>query len=147
MSIWHAAYTTIAINVLWDYSCGISTNFFVQISGVTPMQASRLRAVREAAGLTQQDVADRCGISLRQYHRYEMGTSQPSAEHLAAMSKTLGVTSDYLLALTDDQHGAVDEQLVTPLEFQLLAALRENRTADVLHAVARLSESYQRGNA
>ena len=36
---------------------------------------AKLKAARRAAGMTQQQLADRLGISLRQYQRMETGTS------------------------------------------------------------------------
>ena len=42
----------------------------------------RLRARRRLLGLTQQEVAARCGVSFQQVHKYETATSRMSAAML-----------------------------------------------------------------
>ncbi len=54
--------------------------------------ASRLKAVRKDAGLTQQTVADRIGISLRNYAAYEGGEKSPELSRLPSVAKALGVS-------------------------------------------------------
>lgn len=61
----------------------------------------RLRAARTAAGLTQQEVADQLGATLRTYQRYEAGDTEPALYDLVGLSVILGVTSDSLLGLSD----------------------------------------------
>ena len=53
-------------------------------------------------GLTQQAAADLFGISLRGYCRWEKGEREPSFSDLADISRALGVTTDYLLGLSDE---------------------------------------------
>jgi len=42
-----------------------------------PFSAARLRAWRERAGLTQQGLADKCGLSRSQISRWETGEAKP----------------------------------------------------------------------
>ena len=67
-----------------------------------PGFADRLRETRKAKGMTQQAVADDLGILLRSYQRYERGESEPSLYALVSLSVTLGVSSDWLLGLSDE---------------------------------------------
>lgn len=72
-----------------------------------PMKLSgaRLKALREAAGLSQLELSEKIGVSLRQVGRYEQNEAEPVAHTLAAMAKTLHCSSDYLLDLTDKTTG------------------------------------------
>lgn len=66
----------------------------------------RLKQARRAAGLTQQFVADSLGILLRSYQRYERGESEPSLFYLVSLAVVIGVSTDYLLGLTDERRGS-----------------------------------------
>ena len=59
--------------------------------------AKRLTRIRKEKGLTQQALADAIGLHVTQVKRYEAGSSQPSAEALKKIAKTLRVTTDSLL--------------------------------------------------
>lgn len=55
---------------------------------MTPEQEARCaeaRAIREKLGLTQQQMADRLGLTVRSISRYETGASPPPARVLRAM--------------------------------------------------------------
>ena len=62
---------------------------------------TRIRDLREDHDLTQQQVADRIGITQRKYSYIETETQPLTAEILAALSKLYGVSTDYILKLTD----------------------------------------------
>ncbi len=57
----------------------------------------RLRQLREEKGVTQQTVADGCGIDRALYARYENGTRKPPSEKLVFLADYFGVSIDYLL--------------------------------------------------
>lgn len=59
----------------------------------------RIKQAREQAGLTQEKLAERIGVSRTAISRFELGEIEPSVRNLAALAKELGVTSDYLLGL------------------------------------------------
>ncbi len=52
---------------------------------------ANLKKARRAAGLTQQNVADRLGIGLRQYQRIEAGDSSGDYPHWDALEDLLGI--------------------------------------------------------
>ena len=56
-----------------------------------------LRAARMKKGLTQQELADRIGIALQSYQRYEQGNREPSLKTLSTLADLLDVSADYLL--------------------------------------------------
>lgn len=57
----------------------------------------RLREVRMNRGYTQQNMADKLGISLNAYQKYEQAERSPSLECLVAMADIFDVSLDYLL--------------------------------------------------
>jgi transcriptional regulator with XRE-family HTH domain len=54
-----------------------------------PFSGVRLRHWRERAGLTQQALADRCGLSRFQISRWETGDAKPEAGSLNPLVKGL----------------------------------------------------------
>lgn len=81
----------------------------------------RLRAARESRGLGQREFARICGLSANQMNRYENGLSDPSTRILITIANELGVTTDYLLGLTDVPGGYAVDSLHKD-ERELLAA-------------------------
>lgn len=57
----------------------------------------RLRATRISKKITQQEMADAVGITLRSYQRYEGGTIEPPYASLIAVADFLDVPVDFLL--------------------------------------------------
>ena len=62
----------------------------------------RLKLARVAKGITQPNAAKILGLTLRAYQRYEANEREPSLENLAILAKHFGVSSDYLLGLSDE---------------------------------------------
>ena len=62
-----------------------------------PAFGARLHALREAAGLTQAQVADKLGISARAYAFWEREPVSLRAEQIATLADVLGVTADELV--------------------------------------------------
>ena len=57
----------------------------------------RMRVLREDAGLTQGDVADKIGVSRPMVNRIEQGTKVPSLFVAILIADTLNTTVDYLV--------------------------------------------------
>lgn len=57
----------------------------------------RIREVREAAGITQQEMADRLCIAAATMSRFESGAITPKTATLVAMGKALGVSPSVFL--------------------------------------------------
>ncbi len=68
----------------------------------------RLRSLRKAKGLTQQQVADRVWVTKAMISSYELSTRAPSYEVLIKLSKLYGVTTDYLLGIEQNRSISVD---------------------------------------
>ncbi len=68
--------------------------------GVDAMR-NRIRDLREDHDLTQQKVADALGITQRKYSYVETGTQPLTDELLVKLAQFYGVSTDYILCLTD----------------------------------------------
>lgn len=53
--------------------------------------------LRKLNGLSQEDLADKLGVSRQAISRWEIGTAKPDANNILQISKLFGVTTDYLL--------------------------------------------------
>ena len=63
-----------------------------------------LREQREAAGLTQEVLAERADTSVRFISFLETGRRQPSLSAIAALSHGLGITMTDLIAATERRY-------------------------------------------
>lgn len=61
----------------------------------------RLRDLREDHDKTQQDIANILGTSQTMYARYERGANELPIHHLITLCQYYGVSSDYILGLSD----------------------------------------------
>lgn len=62
---------------------------------------NRIRDLREDHDMTQQQVADKIGITQRKYSYIETGTQPLTDEILVALSKLYNVSIDYILKQTE----------------------------------------------
>ena len=62
----------------------------------------RIKELRKAQGLTQVQLAEKCGFTQGAITDWEMGKKQPSAEAIIALCKALDISADYLLGLSDN---------------------------------------------
>lgn len=61
-----------------------------------------LKKARENAGLTQQAMAEKLGVSVRQYQRMESGDSNGAFHHWDALEDLLGVHQRILREIKDN---------------------------------------------
>ena len=67
--------------------------------------AQRLKATREARGITATDLADALGINKATIYRYELAEFQSIKQtRLQAIADYLNVNPDYLIGATDNKH-------------------------------------------
>lgn len=64
--------------------------------------ADRIRYLRDKHGMTQTDLARKLGISRSAVNLWEMSISMPSLSNIVEMTKIFQVTTDYLLALSEN---------------------------------------------
>ena len=92
----------------------------------------RVRKQRQLIGLTQQELAERIGVSTSFVGHVERGTRKASLETLVALSNALGVGVDYLLAGSlqsspdeDNPSGAMDPNRRLVIR-EILSTLQEH---------------------
>ena len=59
--------------------------------------AEKIRDQRLALDLTQQELADRAGITNRTISNYETGAAKPRGIQLRRLCEVLGITEEYLM--------------------------------------------------
>lgn len=64
---------------------------------------TRLKLLRKQAGMTQQQVADRIGVTKSVISFYELKERCPSPDVLVKYAKIFHVTTDYLLGVEREQ--------------------------------------------
>ena len=65
------------------------------------MKRNRLKDIRIQMGLTQQEVAEKIGVTRTSYTHYENGERWPTNETLSALADFFDVSVDYILGRTD----------------------------------------------
>ena len=92
------------------------------------MTADRIRALREARGWTQAELARRLNITRNGVNSWEQGLSMPSPACLVDLAKLFSVSTDYLLGVERleavNVTGLKEEDIA--LLAQLADRLREN---------------------
>ena len=62
----------------------------------------RIKALREALGLSQSAVAAKVSCTMQAVSKWERGESLPSLSRLGCLARVLGTTTDYLIGLSKD---------------------------------------------
>ena len=65
------------------------------------MLAERIKTLREQAGMSQEKLAKRLGITRSSVNAWEMGISTPSTQYIAERAGLFRVSADYLLGLSE----------------------------------------------
>ena len=73
----------------------ISTKY-VQCQYITVLIGENLKSLRKSLGLTQQQLADKLGISRVNYTRYETNASSPDFQTLVAIADFYDVSLDVI---------------------------------------------------
>ena len=78
----------------------------------------KLKMARIRAGLTQEELAEKVGISRGSIARYELGEMEPKLENLISLSEILDISTDYLLGLS-----RINQQIAARLSDEAICAL------------------------
>lgn len=74
-----------------------------------PTIGERMRELRESAGVTQTEIAKRCGSNQTTIAKMENGVTRPSVEVLVRWADFFDVSLDYLCCRTDKPQGMMYE--------------------------------------
>ena len=75
------------------------------------MKNLRLRALREEKGYTQQEFADKLGVTQQSYARWESGTSEPRIEILIKIADFYNISLDLLCNRPRENEGLSIEKI------------------------------------
>ena len=98
----------------------------------------RIAQARKAAGLSQEQLGEKLGVSGQAVSEWESGAVSPDAAALAAMCRELGVSADWLL-LGEEPDGAPLTGEDRPDRYTLLLPVPEGQPYTANKAVSRLS--------
>jgi transcriptional regulator with XRE-family HTH domain len=101
------------------------------------VRGERLREARLQKGLSMERLAEQLNLGTRQIHRYESGITKPSSDTVAALALLLGVSSDFLLGLTDDPRPCHHEDELSAQERKFISAWRRGRYLEALREIVR----------
>lgn len=65
------------------------------------MIADKIKALREAKGFTQSDLAKQLGITRSSVNAWEQGISVPSTQYVVELSRVFNISTDYLLGVEE----------------------------------------------
>ena len=85
------------------------------------MIADRIRELREAANITQAELARQLGITRNGVNSWEQGFSTPSPASIVELALFFHVTTDYILGL--EGHSAINVDGLSDRDVALLAEL------------------------
>ncbi|HEY7061705.1 MAG TPA: helix-turn-helix transcriptional regulator [Chloroflexota bacterium] len=92
------------------------------------VMGTRFRALRERAGLTQAQVANRLGVSEGAYRAYEAGRNEPSFTAIPALAEALGVQpADLFPSPACQEAASLEHELVQNVADFLRGQLRRYR--------------------
>ena len=95
--------------------------------------SENIRKYRKEAGLTQEQLAERFGVSFQAVSRWENGTTYPDIELLPAIAEFFGVGIDELMGATKEDRKEASEDYY----------LRLNRTVDPKERLSLLHEIHR----
>jgi transcriptional regulator with XRE-family HTH domain len=75
---------------------------------VTTAKARKFQELREARGLSVDDVSDRMGVDVATIRRWEAGEDEPDEAALNQLAGALGVSQDELRHEADARHHGHD---------------------------------------
>lgn len=89
--------------------------------------SERIKFLRQNANLTQNQLADRIGVSKSLISAYELGNRLPSYDNLIKIATIFKVSTDYLLGVENknylDMSGLTDSQKI--ILYQLVRSIRK----------------------
>ncbi|WP_046178824.1 helix-turn-helix domain-containing protein [Domibacillus tundrae] len=77
----------------------------------------RLKSLRTARNLSQQEVADRLSINRSTYARYELSKTQPDFETLEQLAAFYDVTTDYIIKGNTNDNSSLAKDKKEMMEF------------------------------
>ncbi len=103
------------------------------------LRGDRLRELRMRRGYTQEALAERLDLGIRQIHRYEKHLSDPAGNIVAKIARELNTSADYLLGLTDNPLPVIQSSDISSEEIQLIQAVRQGQYDQAMQLLDEIS--------
>lgn len=87
------------------------------------MTADRIKALREARGWTQAELARKLNMTRNGINSWEQGFSMPSPQSLVDLARLFSISTDYLLGI--EKHNTVNVTGLSEKDVALLSQLAE----------------------
>lgn len=92
----------------------------------------RIKTLREARGISQQRLAAELDVTQAMISKYELDISEPDIRTIRRLSEFFGVSSDYLLEITDDKinvssFGLTDSEKDVLFRFKRLDGIQKEK--------------------
>ncbi len=87
------------------------------------MIADKIKALREAKGITQSELAKSLSVTRAGVNNWEQGLSVPAPSSIVEIAKHFGVSTDYLLGI--DHNAVLNVSGLDDKDVALLAELAE----------------------
>lgn len=97
--------------------------------------------IREKSGLTQQQLADKLGISRSAVGMYEKGEREPNIETLKHIADTFNVDMNYLLGKSPSTEVIPDTYYFNPETSKIAQEIYDNKELSLLFDAARDANS------
>jgi transcriptional regulator with XRE-family HTH domain len=98
---------------------------------------NRFKHIREKSGLTQQQLADKLGISRSAVGMYEKGEREPNFETLELIADTFNVDMNYLLGKKPSTEVMPDTYYFNPKTSKIAQEIYDNKELSLLFDAAR----------
>lgn len=99
---------------------------------------SRIRSARQAAGLSQTQLAEQCNLSISFLGHIERGTRKMSLETLVVLCEALNLSCDYLLQDELPYSDAVINHIIASVKKQ--GPYQYDRYLTIIKALAEISD-------
>lgn len=117
---------------------------------------TRIKECLERIGQTQKWLAVTMGVKQPSVHDWITGKNKPSTENLKRLSELFGVSSDYLLGISDELNSntdsgpdvslAIRERYRRDPSYRLLFDAADNATPEHLRAAAAVLKALEEGS-
>jgi transcriptional regulator with XRE-family HTH domain len=100
------------------------------------MFGSRLKMARERAGFNQTELGRLIGVEQQQINRWESGKNMPNIDAVSALARTLNVSTDFLLGLSETLTGHLEyDDELKPAERRALTYWRRGDIVGAIKAI------------
>ena len=94
------------------------------------MELNRIKELRTAAGMKQEDLARRLKVSRQSISNYENSIRQLDLETIEKLCRIFGCTADYLLGLSSRRSPGISEDDAALLDAYHAASPKDRRLVD-----------------